>query len=93
MKKMLWAGLLALVMAVMAHADVLALKQGYPQTYVVKKGDTLWDISNMFLSDPWRWPQLWHVNPQIQNPHLIYPGDTLNLVPIRASERGRSPSI
>lgn len=60
--------------------DVLALKDGHPNTYVVKKGDTLWDISQMFLDDPWLWPEIWHVNPQVENPHLIFPGDTLNLV-------------
>jgi len=46
---------------------------------VVKKGDTLWDISGVFLEKPWNWPQLWHVNPQVENPNLIYPGDELNL--------------
>ena len=80
MKKLLLGGLLACAMVFSAYADVLALKSGHPETYVVKKGDTLWDISNVFLQDPWRWPQLWHVNPQIRNPHLIYPGDQLNLV-------------
>jgi hypothetical protein len=87
MKKMLLGGLFALAMAFMAHADVLALKGGHPDTYVVKKGDTLWDISNVFLKDPWRWPQLWHNNPQIQNPHLIYPGDTLNLIYVNGQPR------
>ena len=81
MKKILWGGLLALMLAVTVHAgDVLSLKPDHPQTYVVKKGDTLWDISNLYLSKPWLWPQLWHINPQIENPHLIYPGDVLNLV-------------
>ena len=80
MRKMLLGGLLALAMVFAAHADVLALKADHPDTYVVKKGDTLWDISNVFLKDPWRWPQLWHVNPQVKDPNLIYPGDTLNLV-------------
>lgn len=50
-----------------------------PTRYVVKKGDTLWDISAMFLADPWLWPEIWYVNPQVQNPHLIYPGDILTL--------------
>lgn len=80
MKKLLLGGLLALAMVCSAVADVLALKPDHPETYVVKKGDTLWDISNVFLKDPWRWPQLWHINPQIKNPNLIYPGDQLNLV-------------
>ena len=50
-----------------------------PERYVVVKGDTLWAISAKFLSDPWRWPDLWKVNPQIANPHLIYPGDEVAL--------------
>lgn len=50
-----------------------------PLRYVVKKGDTLWDISGYYLRDPWYWPQLWYANPEIENPHLIYPGDVLIL--------------
>ena len=50
-----------------------------PQHYEVKPGDTLWDISALFLKDPWMWPQLWRENPQVENPDLIYPGDRLAL--------------
>lgn len=55
------------------------LREDHPQQYVVVKGDTLWDISARFLRDPWMWPEVWDSNPQIENPHLIYPGDILIL--------------
>jgi nucleoid-associated protein YgaU len=52
-----------------------------PQSYTIKTGDTLWGISSLFLKSPWRWPELWGMNlSDIQNPHLIYPGQTLYLV-------------
>ena len=61
-------------------AQAAELRADHPDTYVVKKGDTLWDISGRFLTDPWKWPEIWHVNPEIANPHLIFPGDILRLV-------------
>ena len=60
--------------------DKVQLAPGHPDSYVVRKGDTLWDISGRFLVKPWRWPELWKINPQIENPDLIYPGDTVRLV-------------
>ena len=58
--------------------DVM-LNANHPQNYEVVKGDTLWDISTKFLEKPWLWPEIWQVNPQISNPHLIYPGDLISL--------------
>jgi hypothetical protein len=70
------------------------LNPRHPESYVVQRGDTLWDIASMFLRDPWYWPEIWQINPQVENPHLIYPGDTLSLAylgdgrPVINLERG-----
>jgi len=45
--------------------------------YTVQKGDTLWDLSEKFANSPWEWPELWHYNPDIENPHWIYPGQKI----------------
>lgn len=60
--------------------SVSELAPNAPDTYVVKRGDTLWDISRMYLKSPWRWPELWGMNLKaLPNPHLIFPGQTLYL--------------
>lgn len=81
-----------------AEADTIVLNPSAPERYVVVRGDTLWDISERFLRDPWLWPEIWQVNPEIENPHLIYPGDIIVLTydkdgrPRLTLQRGR-PSV
>jgi LysM repeat protein len=67
--------------------EPVPLAEGHPNEYVVQVGDTLWDISATFLKDPWYWPEIWYVNPDIVNPHLIYPGDVIGLVYIDGQPR------
>lgn len=70
--------ILALGLSLPVFADTLALRDDAPQRYVVKRGDTLWDIAGRYLTSPWQWPQLWQMNrAEISNPHWIFPGDTL----------------
>ena len=54
---------------------------GTPEEYTIVKGDTLWDLSQKFLNNPWYWPKIWSQNPSIENPHWIYPGNKLRIVP------------
>ncbi|WP_445396073.1 LysM peptidoglycan-binding domain-containing protein [Zobellella sp. An-6] len=74
----LWLGLL-LASSLGAQARPLELNDAYPSHYLVRQGDTLWDISARFLRSPWQWPRLWRANPQLSDPHAIYPGDELRL--------------
>jgi nucleoid-associated protein YgaU len=67
------------VLTVATYAAAAEMSGSHPDTYVVKRGDTLWDISARFLKKPWLWPEIWQANPQIKNPHLIYPGDVISL--------------
>ncbi len=79
-------------------AGDVALRADHPDEYVVQRGDTLWDISAKFLEKPWYWPEIWHVNPQVANPHLIYPGDRLRLIwkdgrPMLSLQRGTGGTV
>ena len=67
------------MLTVTTYAVAVEMNGTHPDTYVVRKGDTLWDISARFLKKPWLWPEIWQANPQVKNPHLIYPGDVLSL--------------
>lgn len=71
----------------LATGSHIPLSPDAPDRYVVKQGDTLWDISKVFLRDAWYWPEIWYVNPQVENPHLIYPGDVLELVYVDGKPR------
>ena len=81
LKMVLLAVFALLAPAAAVHAqDAPELNPDVPLEYVVKRGDTLWDIAEFFLRDPWLWPELWNANPQVENPHLIFPGEVLYLV-------------
>jgi len=98
MKKTLVALMGCLLAAVVTIAAEAPFNEDIPDRYTVVKGDTLWDISERFLRDPWLWPEIWYVNPQIRNPHLIYPGDIISLIyidgrPRLTVERGRDVKL
>lgn len=70
-----------------ATGSQIPLSADAPDQYVVKPGDTLWDISKIYLRDAWYWPEIWYLNPQVANPHLIYPGDVLKLIYVDGQPR------
>lgn len=72
---------LACLLSAAAHADIEQhiIETGSGFYYVVQKGDTLWDLSEKFSDSPWQWPDLWQHNPDIPNPHLIYPGQKIRI--------------
>lgn len=87
MRKIIKNILLASVVGLSMNVLALDLKPDAPSQYTVQKGDTLWDISKRFTDDPWYWPEIWYRNSQIEDPHLIYPGDIIGLVDINGETR------
>jgi len=79
MLKKLLAVSAGLLLTLTVFAATVEWADQHPDRYIVRKGDTLWDISARFLKKPWLWPEIWQDNPQVRNPHLIYPGDELVL--------------
>jgi hypothetical protein len=71
--------LLSLLVSVAGAASAAdgPLRDGHPETYVVQPGDTLWEIAEQYLHEPWRWREVWQANPGVGNPNRIYPGDVL----------------
>lgn len=80
MRKIIAALMTSVLLMAPSWADELQINEDVPDRYVVVKGDTLWDIAKMFLKDPWKWQEIWYLNPQVENPHLIYPGDVIGLI-------------
>jgi hypothetical protein len=87
MKKLTIILLLAILAMASVFGNTAELSDDHPEFHIVKPGDTLWDISQKFLKSAWLWPEVWHVNEHVNNPHLIFPGDVLSLVYIDGKPR------
>ena len=85
--------LAGMLVTVAVYAAGTQLRADHPDSYTVRRGDTLWAISAKFLAKPWLWPEIWQANPQVRNPHLIYPGDVLNLSFINGARLGLQPGL
>ncbi|NIQ96799.1 MAG: LysM peptidoglycan-binding domain-containing protein, partial [Desulfuromonadales bacterium] len=92
--------LLLLILAMLLLGPFAAAAKEEPRIYVIKKGDTLWGISQRFIKDPFYWPSLWANNPMLKNPHFIYPGQKLHiydgrieLVPMEKEEVEDQPAV
>lgn len=77
---LLIAALLLALSTVAGETGDIEFREDHPREYVVQPGDTLWDIAAKFLVRPWEWPAVWQANPEIFDPHLIFPGDVISLV-------------
>lgn len=91
------ASLLALLGLATIGVQAVELKADHPKEYIVQEDDTLWGISQKFLDNPWLWPEIWQINNQIENPHRIYPGDTIGLVyknkQVKVTVKERDPEV
>ncbi len=91
MKRMLFT--LLLIVAMTAGALPALAQSEEPTVYVIKKGDTLWGLSDRFLKDPYYWPNLWANNPPITNPHLIFPGQKVKIYSDRIEIEPLTPAV
>ncbi len=87
MKKFIALATAIWALATCMMVQAAELRNDRPEFHIVQPGDTLWDISAKFLKDPWHWPEIWHVNNQVDNPHLIFPGDVIALVYVDGQPR------
>lgn len=97
-KASLALGLTALLWLTPAWSAEVNIREDSPGQYTVLEGDTLWDIAGMFLEEPWLWPEVWQINPQIADPDLIYPGDVIELAyvdgsPVLRLSRSNAPEM